>query len=355
MSKLEVTINRIERIWEHPDADRLQLAKVEGMDWQFCSQKGLYEEGDEVVYFPVDSLVPDGLAEYLGIKQHLVGKDQDRIKTVKLRGQISQGLVIAMGTIRKYVKETAPDVGWPPENLTETLGIRKYDPPGVDLNGATLMPLPDGLSVYDIENAANYPDVVAQMADRKALVTEKLEGTNFSITIARDGNVMVNQRSGTIIPDEGAENLYWKVAADTGTIDAAKRIWGQSFPGQQLTLYGELVGPGIQKNIYDLKDKRIFWFDVLVDAQYLGADAFIDIMDVFFLDSVPILSRDKTLEEWLDGRSLQDASNGGSAVGKGRCKREGIVIKPFQEDRHGSIGRMIIKQRSPEYLAKTGM
>jgi len=79
MSTFEVTLNKIEKIWEHPDAERLHLAKVEGMSWQFCSQKGLYGAGDEVVYFPVDSLIPNSLAEHLEIKPYLAGPDQNRL------------------------------------------------------------------------------------------------------------------------------------------------------------------------------------------------------------------------------------------------------------------------------------
>lgn len=58
MSEFGVTLEKISKIWEHPNADRLELASIEGMTYQFVVPKGQYIEGDAVLYFPVDSLIP---------------------------------------------------------------------------------------------------------------------------------------------------------------------------------------------------------------------------------------------------------------------------------------------------------
>src|SRR5690349_7977254 len=93
MSTFAVTIESIDRVWAHPNADRLELASLRGMTYQFCIPKGEYAPGDTVVYFPIDSLLPPALIETLGLTGKLRGKTADRIATVKLRGEISQGVV----------------------------------------------------------------------------------------------------------------------------------------------------------------------------------------------------------------------------------------------------------------------
>lgn len=352
MSTFQVSIRKISEIWPHGNADRLELARVDGLGYQFCSQKGTKGVGDEVVYFPVDSVLPERLAEALGVRNLLSGKNKDRIKTVKLRGEISQGLVVKTDVIKDYLAEIWPGLEWPPSDLTGALGVTKYEPPEIPCHAGRLSKLPDGVSMYDIEGADNFPDALESLMDQVVVVSEKMEGTNYSVTCMPDGEtVFVNQRKHTIIPIEDGEHDFWRVSRVLGVLDSVKRIQGNNFPGQQLTLRGELVGPGIQKNIYKLKEKKVLFFDVLVDGKYLPFDTYFDICGVYGLETVPILSYNKTLREWLDGRSLQEASNGKSTLSD--VAREGVVIKPLEEQSHPGIGRLILKQRSPDYLAKS--
>ena len=95
MSYFAIQVKKIEKVWKHPDADAMQMAKIEGFAYQ--SVVGLdVKPGDLVVYFPVESVIPEKTQKMLPgfIAKKLGGVTQDRVVTVRLRGQLSQGLAI---------------------------------------------------------------------------------------------------------------------------------------------------------------------------------------------------------------------------------------------------------------------
>lgn len=353
MSLFKVLVNKIESVQHHPNADRLDLVKMEGLNWQCVTGRDQYKSGDKVIYFPIDSVLPDTLSEKLGVKNFLAGSGKNRVKTVKLRGCISQGLVAKPETVLSEEISFGDD-------LTEKLGVVKYEIPETTCNMKTqpkyLKPLPDGVSVYDIEGADNYPEVISYLMNKKVIVSEKLEGTNFSVTLDYNGKFWVNQRKFTILKDGEFEHAFWKV---TQRMDLEKRLrdivdkWKEGFNiPTTVTLRGELVGPGIQKNPYAFNDLTLFFFDVLVNDRYMPAYEFELFCKVNSFEPCPILASNYTLAEWLEGKSIQEASNGTSKLFD--TAREGIVVKPYiNEEYRSDIGRLIIKQRSPEYLAKT--
>ena len=352
MSSFSVPVVRIGRVWNHPDADRLDLASVEGLDYQFCVGKGSCKPGDDVVFFPVDSLLPDPLSEHLGVKNFLSGKAKNRIKTVKLRGQISQGLTTPTDKVKEYFSRQG--VAWDAGNLAVLLGVTKYEPPEISCKAGKLVGLPDGVPLYDIEGAQNFPEIANSLSERTVCVTEKLEGTNFAISIDREGKFHVCQRSHAIVPDEIGEHDFWKVVRENKFEGRLRELREKCFPGQHVTLRGEMVGPGIQKNIYKLNKRTVYFFDIMVDREYLPVDTWVDVCELFGFEKVPILSISMTLGEWLGGRNIQEASNGESLLAAG-VKREGVVIRPKLEQSVPEIGRLIVKQRSPEYLANTDL
>jgi len=126
MAFFGVTLEVLDRVWEHPDADRLDLAKVIGMDFQFVVLKGAYRSGDRVLYFPVDSLLPPHVIEALGLTGRLAGKQHNRVKTIRLRGEYSQGLVCRPETV---LGEAWGHFDLSAEALTKRLGVTKYEPP----------------------------------------------------------------------------------------------------------------------------------------------------------------------------------------------------------------------------------
>lgn len=374
MSSFAVTIREIEAVWKHPNADRLDLCRVKGLDYQFVYAKDQLKVGDLVAYFPVDSLIKDELIEIMGLTGKLSGSGHNKVKTVKLRDAISQGVVAPEEQIHQYLQKYKGGdqsfcVGM---DVTELLGVEKYSPPEVKCDCGNLVPLPDGNSVYDIEGCDNHPDILSLLMDEAVCVTEKLEGQNYSITYTPEGKFQVNQRCYSIVevPVEGKENTLWAVARRDNLLDLTRdlcKIGGF----KTVTLYGELIGFGVEGNIYGLKDHKVLFYDIYADYHW------VNVYDKFYLFSeaegkesgecdiiVPILGYEVILREWLEGKTIKEASHGISKLKPSptlqknvvskknkECLREGIVITPMIEKRHESIGRLILKQRDPIYLA----
>jgi len=348
MSTFKVEVHEIIEVKKHPNADRLDLVKVNNLGFQFVSQRGLYEVGSKVVYFPIDSIIPQNLIDKLGLKGMLAGSDQNRVKTVKLRGEISQGLVRSVADFVDLVGQV--QLG---QDLATALNITKYDSPPVPCHAGNLVKLPEGVPVFDIEGADYYPEVIADLIARQVpvMITEKLEGTNFSVTVRKDGSVFVNQRYYSIQELPGIQHDFWRVAREQKLIEYAQGYLAAAVnrnndPVQQLTIRGEMVGPGIQKNIYKLPKIEVIAFDILMDDEYVNATA----LEKSSIRKVPLIAKNITLDKFLNGKTIQQASNGKSLFGD--TLREGIVIKPMVEEYSPILkGRLLIKQRSPEYLA----
>lgn len=329
MSTFKVEILPVEKLVEHTNAERLEIAFLEGLGFPIVVQKDLYSVGSLAVYFPLDSVLPAELTEKLGLKN-------SRIRTVRLRGEISQGFCVPTQDL--FGPEN--DMFKVGDDLTEYFGVTKYEPPIVNCGTANLTTLPQGISVYDIEGCERYKDIVEYLLDKEVVVTEKLEGSNFGLDYAP---LAIFSRRHTITPIEGFEHTFHRAARVTGLVDFITSLTGK------YTLRGEIIGPGIQSNIYGLKDHTIKIFDVMVGNKYESFDGPITRELIALGHYVPILFRGK-LRDYLNGWSIRDISNGQSVLAP--RLREGIVIKPVVEEELERFGRLIIKQRSPEYLAK---
>lgn len=346
MATFAVTLERIGRTEPIPGADRIEVAVLEGMDFQFVVPRGRYRPGDTVLYFPVDSLLPPALIERLGLSGRLAGRDQDRVKTIRLRGQISQGVVAD--------PEVVPGGLTDPAAITAALGVRKYEPPEQVTNDAILTRLPEGQSAYDIEGADRYVHVAALLMDQPVWISEKVEGSNLWVRATPDGVVAVGQRNHALTPKEGVEHTFHKIVR-RDRVDAFAAGLARS-AAAPVVVYGEALGPGIQSNIYALREHRALLFDARVGGVWLPPAELRGAVEGFYGDRasamlVPTLSFDRTLRDWLGGQSIKSASDGTSALA-GR-PREGIVVKPMSEAVVPDFGRLVIKQRSPAYLAKS--
>ena len=175
---------------------------------------------------------------------------------------------------------------------------------------------------------------------------------NFGASKNKDDKELVNQRNFIIEPlPDMPDHSFWKVAKDEHLLAAAQQIRDKYYPGKNVVVRGEFAGPGVQGNYYDLKTHTVFAFEIEIDGRPVDAGHFLGFCNEFGLKTVPILSQGKTLREWLNGRTIQEASNGQSTlIAK---PREGVVIKPMVEEAVDGFGRLFIKQRSPDYLAKT--
>ena len=406
MSFFGVTVHTIEEIYPHSNADKLELGKVSDLNFQFVMGKDVYKVGDKVLYFPIDSLIPTSLAEKMGLIGFDPKKENHRIKTVKLRGEISQGFVCPPH--EEYIDLKVFNRG-DTEEITKTLGVIKYEPEEKICQSGILRELPTGLGVYDIEGAERNMDVIESLMDEDVQITEKLEGSNFSVSSYVDGRVTVNSRNNTIEelkslklpktiesiaknmvsilynmgvierpsrenPDaalKGKElaekfsekmksdltpkkNTFWENARELRVIELAKNITKEY--GVPIVIYGELIGAGVQGNHYQLNNTTVRLFDIKIandesatSWHWMPVEVFVTVINDFYGDTanmVPILFEGK-LSEWIGKSNVVTLSSGKSKLNDKKL-REGIVIKKLGEK------RVIIKQRDPIYLSKTG-
>jgi RNA ligase (TIGR02306 family) len=357
MTQLQVKVSQIGSVQPHGNADRLELATLTTSAYQFVVPKDEYVPGDLVLYYPLDAVLPDDLIAKIGLTGRLSGAGHNRVKTVKLRGEISQGIVSRPGVALSDWDTNPAELG---TDVTERLGITKYEPPEVFQRDGNLISLPPMVDVYDLENAEGWQRQVEQLMDVNVVITEKLEGSHWGISVNAKDDVSVLQRRFKIKPNSDGIHVWHKVADDSGMHEKVFEVrdWVNDRLGhhyargiETLTMRGELVGPGVQGNIYGLIRHAVYLFEIEVNGEPIDAEYFVEVCDDLQLRRVPVLSYSRqTLREWLRGNRLRDASNGYSVLAP-NVRREGIVIKPLREMRDEKMGRLVVKQRSPIYLA----
>lgn len=321
------TIQRIRELAPIPEADAIQRATVLG--WQLVVKKGEFQVGDLAVYCEIDSLLPDR-PEFEFLRPRGM-----RIRTVRLRGQVSQGICFPLSFLPP---------GTPHEeglDVTEILGVTLYEPPiPASLAGEAKGFFPGFIPKTDETRVQVLQEVLDQYVGTPCYITEKLDGTSATFFV-KDGTFGVCSRNLELLDTPGS--AHWQVAKEMD-IEAKLRSLGGNF-----SLQGELVGEGIQGNKYKLKGKTVFFFNLFdISAyQYLNFVDFTSTLDRLGLPMVPILDTDYALSNDID--TLVRLSVGKSALYA--VEREGIVIRPLEE-KTSSVGRVSFKSISPEFLLK---
>lgn len=369
MSEFFVKLRKINMVKKHSNADSLEICELENIGYQFITKIDSVKEGDLVVYFPIDSILPDPISEKIGVKPYLHGSEKNRVKTAKLRGEYSQGVIANFDYIKEFLPEeyqnkSIQSLYEDEVDFTELLNIEKYDAElhlcKVKMLPEWLFKMPSEVKVFDLENCEYYKNEVQFLLDSKlpVWVSEKLEGTNFSILyspwLPDEENIFVNTRRNSIKPDK--DNTYWKASIKEGLNDKIQHIYKylkNIYPDtvKHILLRGELIGPGIQGNIYKLNNYKIMLFGLEYSYnRFLNTSELFSLAHDFDLELAPTLHIGR-LNEYLNEKTVREASNGYSVL-NAKTLREGIVIVPLEECLMRGYDRFILKQRSPEYLAK---
>ena len=331
--RILASIRVISEIRSIAGADNIELAVVDG--WQCVVKKGEFKADEKVIYCEVDSFLPvKPQYEFLRKSSYRKMGDQEgfRIKTIKLRGQISQGLIVPITNVN------TPDpftliVG---TDVSDLLGIVKWEPPvPAQLAGEVEGPFPSFIRKTDEERIQNLIDNLPgwKSAGIKFQITEKLDGTSATY-YCKDGKYGVCSRNWELKHDPN--NTFWKVAEELKLEEKLNNYKGN------LALQGELAGPGIQKNIYKLKKPQLFVFNIWdIDARaYFSKDDMRDWCRKYDLDMVPEFPERITVLELEDMLNFAD---GKSELGD--CKREGLVWTSVN-----SPNRISFKVISNQYL-----
>jgi RNA ligase (TIGR02306 family) len=313
-------------------ADAIETAVIGG--WKVVIRKGEFVVGDRVVYCEIDSWIPTELAPFLSKgkePREFNGVKGERLRTIKLRGQLSQGLLLNLDNALPFTNSFQDG-----DDVSEVLNIQKWERPmNAQLAGMAKGNFPSVIPKTDQERVQNLVKEIASAVNLQFEVTEKLEGSSMTCYLI-DGVFGVCSRNLDLKETEG--NAFWQVARKE-QIEEKMRSTGDG----DWAIQGELIGPGIQGNIYKLSEPEFRVFDVynIQSGDYLMPIYRRALIERMGLKHVPVLLVDKDLGVGSVDEILQWA-DGASKIGAGPL-REGIVFKQVN-------GGMTFKAISNSYL-----
>ncbi len=333
MDRKLASIQRVLEIVPIPNADAIELARIAG--WQCVVKKGEFVPGDLGVFLEIDSIPPEIDTFRFLWKDKPARPERFRIRTIKLRGTLSQGLLLPLNQFS--IAEPAEG-----QDLTETLGVEKYEPPIPAGLGSFRAPFPAWIPKTDEIRVQSEPGVIDELRGLPYVATIKYDGTSATYCLhVRTGEFHACGRNHSVL--DGA-NHYWNMARKYSIEEKLR-----AFP--HLSIQGEIVGPAIQKNLLALKQVCFFAFNVFdfnqsryldhADARSFLAQAEIPAVDVLeqgddFQHTLP------TLLALAEGK-YPGTSN----------EREGMVVRPQKEEYSPTLrGRLSFKVLNNQFLLK---
>lgn len=357
------TIRRVAEVLEIEGADRIELLIIDG--WKVINPKGELKAGDLCVFFEIDSLLPLDNPAFAFLQgrnvkmvkeiitpdlSHGIPKGEivlavasstkaySRLKTMKMKGQISQGL--AMPLSKLPLNEESAEILYEADgniDVTSLLGILKYDPEepsqGGSFNGGKRAgTFPEFLRKTDQERVQNVKLERYEGMDFE--VSMKLDGSSCTIYL-KEGKIGVCSRNQEV---EDGDNAFWKGARNAGLIqhlEGLRENIGYIAACDDIAFQGELLGPGIQGNKEKLEDFDIYVFDIwaITGQRYMTPALRRSYCELMGVKHVPVLEQNFKLEDvtkewllvWAEGPSLNAS------------QREGLVFKANQYDRFGDL------------------
>jgi RNA ligase (TIGR02306 family) len=350
-------VARINEIKPIEGADNIELGVIGG--WNCIIKKDSYKVDDLVVVATTDAVIPQELSDAMNVTNYL--RKGQRVRTVKLRGVYSECLIIPITYIQGVKRYEGFDA-------MEVLNIFKYEPPAVQIQLSSGRKLKyyqnQNFGIYykfpnskNVKGMFNEEDVVE--------VSRKIHGTNARYGIVKKNKLSIWDKVKRFFGDKWIEYEYvygshnvekgsdsqgfydsdvWRTIADKYNI--RERLWdllklSKDIYGIEsgIVIYGEIYGPGIQKNYdYGLTEIDYAGFDVTINGEYVPLNRAFMIHTVLELKYVPVLAVDIWSQE-LQDKYVFDKIEGT------KVPHEGVVIKKIDGDR-----RKIAKVINPDYL-----
>lgn len=396
-SQLHVTVERLSNVRPHPNAERLDLAEVNG--WQTVVGKDKYKDGDLVVYFPPDTLLPEAAIKFFGIETIVHG---GRIRQAKLRGEPSFGFVTdlpssqaardracdlltdggvhgdsELGRLCDRIMDVMTTTYAEGDDMAEFFGATKYEPPPRIERGQVTDAIPDNPlfpKYTDIENLRNHPHIFEP--GERVMVMEKIDGTNSRIALlggdyrelgsdalienlhrfaeANPDRILAGSmrlaRRVPATPTDLCINTYWMPWSSPNVRNMLLTLGGYA---KQVELFSEIYGGSITGGCKGMKygcDTMMGYasFDVLMDGKFLNAEELLNTLAKFGVMAAPVLAYDVP----FDVEMVKRLASGQTTMPGASHIKEGVVVRPMVERRHAKLGRVILKYVSDEYLLK---
>ncbi len=362
MSDINISVEQIEQIVPHPQADRLEIAKILGT--QTLVGKDQFKAGDLVVFFPPDMLLPEEVSSALGVQKYLKTtlfqnrRFPCRVAAARLRGVPSYGFVAEIPADMAHAR--------PGTDVTSYYGAEKYEPPVRAYRGfgGGTGEVWGGLASQPV-NFQKYTDIQNYWKYKKALesglpvrVTEKAHGTNSRVGLLKvDGDFQFvggsHRTARKQYDPEGRLSVYWEPLQHEEVLDMLSCLCNEE---HDVIVYGELYGPGVQDLDYGVAPGTVGWrvFDITVNGYYLDWQDVKEICQTWNVATVPLIYEGpfnhEKVEEWVSGPTLLAEPDQIRSAFKGR---EGVVITPLEETYSDFLGgRLILKAVSADYLAR---
>jgi RNA ligase (TIGR02306 family) len=428
MSTFTCPIVTVKTVTPNSNSDNLDILTFEEIGWVCQDVRGKRKVGDKVIYIPIDSLVDCTRPEFAFLMKNAkmrtislpaesnryveagvveIQKPMARIKTIKLRGEISQGLVIDLEALAgnkranndvnpipkneiiypelQYVPEY---VGWMPTlyfdatgnnylelesgvDVAKILGVIKYEPPQEAVFSANAKStFPKWCPKTDAERYQNFNRVIEPYFDDLFTVSVKIDGTSLTVFYdsLREGDEFGvcsrNQELKSPEQDLSSSNLtkygfttdaYWKAATQYSLLEKARSI-AVNNGYQRVALQFELAGEGIQKNRLGLKGQFPYLFDIYVTKEgfegYLDYTEMLRLADEYNISTVPILERAVSLSKFLGNPPNFSFLHNNVRYPNGHLV-EGVVFVSVKEKFVGKLGRLKFKYINPYYLLST--
>ena len=382
MSEFACPVVRVE-ILPHPNADQLEIAKVG--DYMAVVRKDQFVTGSLAVYVPEQAVVPEWLLKHMGLwdeakqKGGLAGSMGNRVKAIKLRGIVSQGLVLA---VEPYSKTEVLVISTPVDgnqgagivaiggDASECLGIVKYEPAlPSHMKGRIVGVDYDATAKYDFDNLKKTPTLFDD--GEEVVITEKVHGTLIQIGVVPTNRanekyfchrVVISSKGmgakGFVLAHDDETNLYAQAAKKHGLLEAMLEVFGEAADRQNapIFIFGEVFGKtaggaGVQDLTYTDEVLDFRAFDICLgnrgQERYFEWNHFELACAKLGVQTVPVLYRGP-----YSKAVVLEHTDGNTTLSDKKQIREGVVVKSAVEARNQHYGRKIAKSVSEAYLLR---
>lgn len=372
-------------------ADTIEHAQIRG--WKVVVKKGQFNVGDKCIYLEIGSVCPDGVQEELREEMKTLTKRLSKhpseknilskrieeisttntrpefeflrqnkflIKTKKVRGVISQGIVFPLNILANVGVDLNTFELHEGMDLTDLLGVAQYiEPEPANLGGEAKGQFPHNQLSSDEERIENLNEVYPTLRQYKYVVSEKLEGSsgNFFLSdTSLKGFSEFGVCSRNLNLKETEKNTFWKVARKLN-IEEKMRKYAEIHGLTNFNIQGEVVGEGIQDNIYKLKGQTVrFYASFNIDTQtYFEYEQFLSMISEMGLETCPIIYTDYELPENFDDL-FELVDNFKTTFGNdiGKFISEGLVfvaknVRPYETITRSGFNRLSFKVKARTY------
>ncbi len=339
MSTIIISIETIESIKPLTNSDNLEIVKILGT--QTVVAKNIFQANEQVVFFPPDILIPEDVSVKLGVEQYLKHsiyngkKFRCRVAACRLRGEPSYG----------FISKIPDDLNQ--QELNSYYKAEKYDPPIKFTQGDMEREPCNFLRYTNIEHYYRHYNAIEE--GTLVRVTEKIHGMNSRISRIKvdDGMKIICGSHRTAKKEDNS--IFWQPLVSNPSIKKYLEAGCDD-----IIIYGEIFGPGIQDMDYGIKNGQIEYrvFDISINGRYVNWFELAAICDTWYISLVPLIYigpfHSEYVQAWTNGKS---SYNDIKSKFKGR---EGCVITPLNESYKSDLGRIILKSVSADYLDRKG-